>query len=58
METSCGKLLDSEHCVCFAACLPAVLLRAQESPDDTGSQGTKRGHMRAPGHMSLQERGR
>lgn len=40
------------------ACPPAVLLRAHESPDDTGSQGTKRGHMTAPGHTSLQGQGR
>lgn len=58
VEMSCGKLPDSGHCVCFTACLLAVLLRAQESPDDTGSQGTKRGHMTAPGHTSLQRQGR
>lgn len=67
MEMSCGKFLDSGPC--FTASLqpaslqpagrPAVMLRAHESsPDDTGSQGTKRGHMTAPGHTSLQGQGR
>lgn len=36
MQISGGKFLEGGQCISFAACLPVVLLRMQESPDDIG----------------------